>query len=523
MKMAYALRTFFFAGICALMGCSDDSSSSSPENSSNSQNPGIGNSSSSGTAAVTQMACSEIMYHHIDDLEWVEITISSGKDLESMATLELRLSGAVDYLFPDESLKKGEYIVVTNDVNLFKSTYPDFSGRLFGPWDNDSKTGLVGKLSNNGDVVSVKLKGTGDVDCSFDNDPPWPSLANGNGHSLVYIGGNAAIARSWAASKKLHGNPGSGDDSVYTAPSIRINEALPTDGREGAWIELYNFGENAADVSGWKILTKNSADTLTIPEGSSIQAGGYLVLDLPDDFVLMTRGENLYLREYQNGAWTYAETGLEYPAAPNSSVGVIESTDGQWIQGALTDITKGTANKTTLKMGPLYISEIYYNPVEMKLEFLEIVNKADTAVTLSQKINGKVGMWEINGIGDVALSDVTIPPNGLLVVIPDTTLVSPEQYAEGLPEGVIVRNYSGKISNRGERLVLKQPDSYTTSTTTATVDWHFRWSDAALYSDDGVWPKEADGAGMSLKRIDFMAPGSDPSAWEAAEPSPGIL
>lgn len=510
----------FYLSMCvslALFACSDSSSSTSGPSSSDSS--GGSSDISSSSAVVTQMQCNEIMFHHTDELEWVEISIASGPDLESMAAYNLHLSGAVTYYFPDEPLKSGEYIVVTNDQALFRSTYPDFSGRLFGPFEDG------GNLPNSGDVVSIKIKGAGDVDCSFDDDPPWPSLADGKGSSLVYLGGSASLAQNWGASKTLHGNPGSGDDPVYSPVSVRINEVYPTDGAPGAWIELYNDGKKDVDVSGWKIIAKKRGDTLTIPKNSVVPSGGYLVLEDLDDIVLMTRGENLYLREYVNGEWTYSETGLEYPATGDNSAGVLISSDGTWIQGSLEKKTKGKENISALNMGPLYINEVYYNPTD-NIEFLELINLADTAVTLSQTATcGKPGYWTISGIGDVSLGSVTVSPGGLVLLLSaqDMSLYSVDsaKYAATLSDNVILRTFSGKLSNRGERLVVKQPYDCTTSSTSSLVDWYYRWSDAVLYSDDGYWPVEADGGGMSLHRVDFTLPGSDPAAWEAKPPTPG--
>ena len=76
---------------------------------------------------------------------------------------------------------------------LKTETYPDFKGRLFGPWDDAANM----KLPNEGDVVNVKIDGEGDVSCAFGNEPPWPSLADGKGRTLVYKGGNAAQPLSW--------------------------------------------------------------------------------------------------------------------------------------------------------------------------------------------------------------------------------------------------------------------------------------------------------------------------------------
>ena len=71
--------------------------------------PTAKSSSSIADNAEPQMACSEIMYNAPDTspLEWVEIYIASGMDMDNMQNFLLHLSGAVDYTFPGEPLKKG--------------------------------------------------------------------------------------------------------------------------------------------------------------------------------------------------------------------------------------------------------------------------------------------------------------------------------------------------------------------------------------------------------------------------------
>ena len=169
-------------------GDSTVTSSSSSVNGNDNPTPELSSAAEIVDSSYTQMAITEIMYNADDGsaLEWVEVTIQSGPDISSMLASGMRLDGALSFTFPNEELKKGEYIVVTNDPALFKTTYPDFAGRLYGPWDNDPKTGAVAKLSNEGDVIDVKLTGEGDVSCSYSMEPPWPSLANGKGRTLVY-------------------------------------------------------------------------------------------------------------------------------------------------------------------------------------------------------------------------------------------------------------------------------------------------------------------------------------------------
>lgn len=515
------ISTLVCLGFLALTACSSDDSSSS---SASSGEGGQNNDKPNTESTLTQMACSEIMYHHPDStVEWVEIFIEEGEDIENMALSELRLDGAVEYNFPEEALKKGEHIVVTGDLDAFKKAYPDFNGRLFGPWNTDNK-GYVEKLSNGGDVVSVKLRGAGDVDCSFDNTPPWPSLADGEGASLVYLGGNASMPTNWAASKKLGGNPGSGEDEVYAPLTVRINEVAPTDGSND-WIEFYNSGKADADISGWLLIAKRRADTLTIPAGTVVPANGFLVLEqsvFGESLLLLRRGENLYLREFIDGKWTNSETGLEYPATPSGTAGVLELSDGTLMQGSLKSETKGKKNVSEMLSGPLYVNEIFYNPPEGQIEFIEIINTADSAVALSLPVGSKSGVWEISGLGEAALETIKIPAGGLLLMLPDTSILDLDAYASTLAENVVLQKYSGKISNRGEQILVKEPYAFVEDLTKPNgIDWCYRWSDAVLYSDDGLWSEEADGMGMSLHRADFSMPGSDPAAWEANLPTPG--
>lgn len=206
MDIKKILLTGASAALLSVMGaCSDDSSSpvtppddnvpvtpgNNSSDSGSAQNPGSSSSNkpsndvlvSSSSLSDTdepQMACSEIMYNAPDGsaLEWVEVYIAGGSDMDNMQNFQLHLSGDVDFTFPAEPLKKGEYIVVANDLALFNAAYPNFAGRVFG--------GMTGKMINEGGVVNVKVRGEGDVTCAFSSEPPWPSLADGKGRTLVY-------------------------------------------------------------------------------------------------------------------------------------------------------------------------------------------------------------------------------------------------------------------------------------------------------------------------------------------------
>lgn len=512
--------------------------SSSSVNGDNPQ-PGLSSATEIDDPSVTQMAITEIMYNADDGsaLEWIEVTIQSGPDISSMLASGMRLDGALSYTFPNEELKKGEYIVVTNDKDLFMQTYPTFNGRLYGPWDVDPKTGAVAKLSNEGDVIDVKLTGEGDVSCSYSMEPPWPSLANGKGRTLVYKGGNAAQATSWGASKIMNGNPGVGNDEWLTTSNIRLNEIMPTGTGTDAWVELYNAGSADVDVTGWVFESKIRKEKLTIKAGT-VPAKGYLVLNAATDFndsegaakelIVSDIGGSYYLY----GAVEGDESSLLLPSSKLSS-GVVDLSDGSTAQGALVQATPGAAN-SVLYIGSLVISEIHYHPNEEDLndvEFLELKNLSETPITPFEKLsNGNRG-WKVEGINFEFASTDVIPAGGIVVLFPDS-LQSSGLTADKLrtrysiDAGVVISFYTGKLSNRGETIAVKKPYFYQKDASNPLNDqWYYDWSDATLYSDkwsgNGVDYKRADGFGYSLQRKDFTTMGYEAAAWTVDKPTPG--
>ena len=489
--------------------------------------------------SVTQMAITEIMYNADDGsaLEWVEVTIQSGPDISSMLASGMRLDGALSFTFPNEELKKGEYIVVTNDKDLFMQTYPEFKGRLFGPWDVDPKTGAVAKLSNEGDVIDVKVTGEGDVSCSYSMEPPWPSLANGKGRTLVYKGGNAAQATSWGASKVMNGNPGVGNDEWLTTSNIRLNEIMPTGAGTDAWVELYNAGSADVDVSGWVFESKIRKEKLTI-KGGIVPAKGYLVLKATEDFLDKDGGSAVELivsdiggSYYLYGAAEGDESSLLLPSSKLSS-GVIDLSDGSTAQGALVTATPGEPN-STLYIGSLVITEINYHPNEDDLndvEFLELKNVSEAPITPYEKLTSGNRGWKIEGINFEFQATDVIPAGGLVVLFPDSLQAAlgadKLRTRYSIDANVLISFYSGKLSNRGEMIAVKKPYFFQNDVSNPlNSQWYYDWSDATLYSDkwsgNGVEYKRADGYGYSLQRKNFTTMGYEASAWTAAEPTPG--
>ncbi|WP_173467948.1 lamin tail domain-containing protein [Fibrobacter succinogenes] len=485
----------------------------------------------------TYMGVSEIMYNAPGGsaLEWVEVYIKNGPDLTNMQLSNVRLDGAVSFAFPAESLKKDEYVIVTNDVALFKQTYPSLPAgcRVFGPWGKDPKTNAVAKLVNEGDVVDVKVRGEGDVSAAFSSNPPWPSLADGKGRTLVYKGsGNEADPTSWGASAVENGNPCVGGDKVIDGSTVRLNEIKPydinaTENKDG-WIELYNFGSAPVDVAGWELESKLKGKKWTIGGANTVvPANGYLLLEASatvfgEGLFLSDNGDEIYLYEAAAGVRTGKESSLLISAGKQSS-GVVEVA-GSIAQGAMATETPGAAN-SALKAGPIFISEIHYHENEQDLkdlEFLELVNKGATDVALVESVNNTPQGWKIEGINMEFASGDVIPAGGKMVLFDDSLKAYEAQLRDrySIDAAVPIRFYAGKLSNRGETVSVKKPYSYVTKSD-GTKQWYYELSDATLYSDR--WPNmyAADGKGMSLNRKDFTTMGYGYTAWEVKAPTPG--
>ena len=485
----------------------------------------------------TYMGVSEIMYNAPGGsaLEWIEVYIKNGPDLTNMQLSNVRLDGAVSFAFPAESLKKDEYVIVTNDVALFKQTYPSLPAgcRVFGPWDKDPKTNAVAKLVNEGDVVDVKVRGEGDVSAAFSSNPPWPNLADGKGRTLVYKGsGNEADPTSWGASAVENGNPCVGGDKVIDGSTVRLNEIKPydinaTENKDG-WIELYNFSSAPVDVAGWELESKLKGKKWTIGGANTVvPANGYLLLEASatvfgEGLFLSDNGDEIYLYEAAAGVRTGKESSLLISAGKQSS-GVVEVA-GSIAQGAMATETPGAAN-SALKAGPIFISEIHYHENEQDLkdlEFLELVNKSATDVALVESVNNTPQGWKIEGINMEFASGDVIPAGGKMVLFDDSLKAYEAQLRDrySIDAAVPIRFYAGKLSNRGETVAVKKPYSYVTKSD-GTKQWYYELSDATLYSDR--WPNmyAADGKGMSLNRKDFTTMGYGYTAWEVKAPTPG--
>ena len=106
-------------------------------------------------------------------------------------------------------------------------------------------------------------------------------------------------------------------------------------------------------------------------------------------------------------------------------------------------------------------------------EWIELYNRSTQAVNLSG--------WKLDGAARFTFTEGTeIAANGYLVIARNAI-----RLAEKFPGVPVVGDFSGQLSNSGERLLL--------------LDERRNPADEVIYLDDNPWPTQADGGGSSLE------------------------
>ncbi len=177
-----------------------------------------------------------------------------------------------DFTFPTgTTLPIDGYMVIAEDTSLFKSSYPGIA--CMGPLG----FGLSNKQDN---IKLLDLHSDTIVSFVYYDSIAGLETADGMGRTLELRQGSSNFndPASWFAGC-MGGSPGEAyhacDDNVLFS-EINYNSAVSADA--GDWVELFNHGSNSIDVSGWKFSDSENLHLFSIPTGTIIPPGEYLVL-----------------------------------------------------------------------------------------------------------------------------------------------------------------------------------------------------------------------------------------------------
>ncbi len=440
------------------------------------------------SARATPLQISEIMYHPAGrpdgkNLEFVELynTEDAAQELAGF-----RLAGAVAYMFPTGTVLAARgYAVVAADPAAVQAVY-GLSG-VYGPW--------AGTLPNGGGSVRLRNpQGAIVLDVPYEDGPPWPVAADGTGHALTLARPDygEGECRAWAAGGLKDGTPGFAEPMFADALSrVRINEWLAhTDLPQVDGVELYNGGTQAVDIGGCWLSDDAGTNRCRLPPRTLLPADGYLWLDQPVlGFNLSMTGDEIFLSS-SNGARVV--DAVRFGAQRNGQSSG-RCPDGSDALRPLATLTPGAANGPERRDG-VVLNELMYHPIseEDADEYIELYNRGAVATNLTD--------WVLmDGVSYTFPTGTTIAAGGYLVVAKDATRLLATHPA--LPAARVLGNYSGSLSDRGERVVLARPDD------PGLPGQDYVSVDEVTYEDGwGAW---TDGGGSSLELVD---PRSD-NAW----------
>jgi hypothetical protein len=217
---------------------------------------------------LTNLVLGEIMYHPAaawPGTEFIEFVNIGRVPLDLTG---VRFAAGLTFEFPPQTIvAAGGRVLVVENRAAFEAAY--------GPTPGIAGAYQPSNLSNGGELLQVvDDRGTVLESLTFDDVPPWPTEADGAGHSLVRIAPAArldpALASSWRGSVAVRGNPGTSDAATFSGtPDGLLAYALAGTGLP--WLSILsngqvNFGyrrnlaaddavftvETSADLQAWR-------------------------------------------------------------------------------------------------------------------------------------------------------------------------------------------------------------------------------------------------------------------------------
>jgi hypothetical protein len=195
------------------------------------------------TPSAQSLVVSEIHYHPADPspseiaagfnsasaFEFIELTNTGTQPLDLSSTY---LADAVSFRFSSAQpsarfIAPGARLVIVGNLSAFLSRHPTAAPSVAGVFS--------GSLSNSGETLTVRR--TNDdgsnsilISISYSDSFPWPSEADGDGYSMVFIqsaSSDPSNGNFWRPSLALHGCPGASDSIPWNGelPVIQIDHS----------------------------------------------------------------------------------------------------------------------------------------------------------------------------------------------------------------------------------------------------------------------------------------------------------
>ena len=416
------------------------------------------------------------------------------------------LSGAFDYTVPTGTvLAANGYLVV--------APVPADIAAVYGA--TNVVGGFTSKAFDGSSTVTLKDElGAWITSVSYSDDPPWPTAADGSGHTLVLARPSYGedYPDGWSASAYPGGSPGGPEPTAPgTYAAVVFNELLTCSGtNQPGFVELHNLFTSAVSLAGCVVKHGKPASTgYAIPDGTVLPSGGCLAFDEATlGFKINGGGDTLWLFAPASAGnavvdvvrFNNQEAGVAYGRYPDG--------DAAW--NRLETPSAGQPN-TPRRTAEVVLNEIMYHPISgsKNEEYVELFNPGTNAVDLAG--------WKLGGDISYTFSQ-TIAAKGYLVVPRDRDTLAALYPAQ---ESLMTDSYGGSLDNSRGTVTLSKPVIVmdTDSEAAPVADTKNTVIETVTYRDGGEWSSLADGGGSSLERIDPRADPSLARSWAASDES----
>lgn len=220
-----------------------------------------------------------------------------------------------------------------------------------------------------------------------------------------------------------------GAANQWYAPKIVINE-VESNGDATDWVEIYNGGTAAVDLSGWYLYdndpTGHAADITPVAEGTMLEPGAYFVFDQNVHFTFGL-GSGDQVTVFDRSGNVIAEWAWESHA--NGVYARIPDGTGEFVDFETS--TKGKANVVT---NPVVLNEVQSNDPNGGPDWIELANPTDEELDISGIV-----IKDDDDAHEYAIPEgTTIPANGYIVVTGD-------EFGFGLGKNDTVRLFDGGL------------------------------------------------------------------------------
>ena len=279
-------------------------------------------------AGSDNLVISEFNYHPFNPTRSEEIEVSTDRDdfefieffntgTSAIDLTGIRFESGVNFTFPDNTiLAAGKYLLLVRDRKAFEARHGASAVQIYE---------YTGRLSNDGENLKViNVDSDSIIDFTYNDQIPWPKVADGGGASLILSGQVLNDPSSWVASRNQGGSPGEAEAETITYTEWALQNSVqggPEDDDDGDnvsnYLEYY-FGSSPdlatdAPFADARIQRIGGANYLTLSFPRNLLAGGSLEVQLSSDLRTWTTDAAMFeaISTLDNGDGT-AEVTVRY-------------------------------------------------------------------------------------------------------------------------------------------------------------------------------------------------------------------